>query len=150
MAKKESKDRLEEAVAKKVETHTIDGVSIQIHKWTLKQGLKHSARLFGVIMKATTSLGSFDKMLQEDLADLLSANEKGLDLVIFVCADTLATHSGKDVEHFKKWIEELAPEHFLELLQIIVRMNVRPLVSKFSEIKAQGGLIALTKMREAV
>lgn len=131
-------DELQEAWDQKFRLIDKFGRKTLLRKWPYQRGLDHTAKLITTVQgmgKSTQDImrAGMDKVLVaagESLTQML------LDSVV---VDPAREGGFRDAESAKTWLDDLAMDEVLKLLQIILEMNIRPLVESAGEIKAALG-----------
>ena len=143
-------DRLEAIIVKKEEVLEVDGKKIRVLKWNLKQSLKLSAQLGQLIREVVRAIpdapaGGGDlgskvaTLLKTDLSAVIDAQYERIETLI---TETVARGNFEDVEAARAWVAELGAGEALEIVSIIARQNIRPLVNALSRLAKDVGVIA--------
>ena len=136
-------DRLEAIVTSKEEIVEVDGVSIRVMKWNLTQALRLSTTLGKMIREIFSELPMdkikeqdttefFARLLSADLADLAEGQH---DNILTLISETVVRGNFDTLDQARKWTESIGVEA-LEILAVIARQNVRPLVRAIKNVLA--------------
>ena len=124
-AKKVVQDRMEKALREKQIDITIDERKLTLRKWSLRDGMKLSAKVVDLIKDAMPS-GRPEDLLSANVTEIITKYE---DDFVKILAVTVARGNFDTLEEAEEWVEDLALEDALELLTHISRMNLRPLMT---------------------
>jgi len=134
-------DRLEQIVTSKEEVIEVDDKSIRVIKWNLEQSLRLSVTL-GMMIKdlfsgVATADGSgadfFARLMSTDLAELIAGQR---DNILRIISETIVRGNAfESIDETRKWVDEAGAES-LEILAVIARQNIRPLVRAIKSVVA--------------
>lgn len=137
--KKEKPDRLAEAIAKKVETLTVDDRELHIRKWDFHTSLELMSKLGDVLKLALGGIGpSMDigSILQQEIGQLLLPHE---DKIVEVLAGSILNGNFENLEQAEAWVRGLGADEVLRIFSVIAKQNIRPLVKAVGEIAKEVG-----------
>ena len=136
-------DRLEAIVASKEEVLEVDGRSIRVIKWNLTQSLRLSTTLgrmvrevfVGLPIDATNDSDTADFFARLLNADLASLAEGQHDNILTLISETVVRGNFDTLDEARKWTEDIGVEA-LEIMAVIARQNIRPLVRAIKSVLA--------------
>ena len=135
--KREAQDRLEKAIREKTHECTIDGKTLVLQKWSLRQGMRLSAKIANVIREAMPT-GNMADIMHMDVEKIVLDNEDNfIDIIV---SSVEKCFSGDEVtrrEAASEWVDGLALEDGIELFGAISRLNIRPLILRLGEISKE-------------
>ena len=125
-----SKDELLEELQKKTQTITLAGKELFIRKWTLRQGMKHTATLAENVKKIGTSMNpaNFMKM------DLSEFSNEGADKIIDLLSDSIRANNFETPQQAVDYVEALDMGECAKLLAFVVRMNFESLKKNLGDL----------------
>ncbi len=130
-SEKVAEDRLEKALREKQIDITIDERKLTLRKWSLRDGMKLSAKVVDLIKDAMPS-GKPEELMSADIATIIGKYEDDFVLILSVSA---ARGNFESLEKATEWVESLAVEDAIELFTHIGRMNLRPLMTALRGMK---------------
>ena len=127
-----------------------NGKKIRVLKWNLKQSLKLSAKLGQMIREVVRAIpdapaGGGDlgskvaSLLKTDISGVIDAQYERIETLI---TETVDRGNFEDMEAARAWVAELGAGEALEIVSIIARQNIRPLVNALSKLATDVGAIA--------
>ena len=136
--KKETPDRLHEIIKGKKHNCLVAEKSLTLHKWTLRQGIRVSGKLIGMIQKFIPT-GNMTDLLITDIGELTEKYEDDFveSLVVSIQKGNFETE-----EEALTWVEALSLEEAIELFVEVARLNVIPLARKVGSF---GALLSAAK-----
>ena len=141
-------DRLERIITTKEQLVDVEGMSIRVIKWNLKQSMKLSVVLGQLVRSVIMKMPELD--LKSDpaelVANILKADLSGIvdsqyDNLVLLISETVVRENFDGITAARKWTEELGVEG-LEILSVIARQNIRPLVRVIGNVAADARKIA--------
>lgn len=149
-------DRLEAIVVKKEEVLEIDGRKIRVLKWNLKQSLKLSSQLGLLVREVVLSipdapesgadLGSkMAALLKTDISGVIDAQYEKIETLI---TETVVRGNFEDLETARAWVAELGAGEALEIITVLARQNIRPLVNAVARLARDVGALANAEGRK--
>ena len=146
---KQEIDRLEHIISTKEELVECDGRTIKVIKWNLKQTLKLSVALGQLVARVVKQLPIPEQKKGEKpdgtqiIAQLMSADlaeiaDSQYDSILLIISETVVRGNFETSDEARAWTEDAGAEA-LEVLTVIARQNIRPLV------KAIGNAVADVK-----
>ncbi len=152
---KEEVDRLERIVSTKEELVEVEGRTLKVTKWNLKQSLRMSVHLGKLVRNVIKEIPTPKKegdsadfvasLLKADLADIV---ESQYDNIVLIMSETLVRGNFDTLGDARKWVEDCGSEG-LEIITIIARQNIRPLVKAISGAVADARKIAEARRASA-
>lgn len=140
--KKETPDRLTEAISKKIEEVQVGDRTLKVYKWNYWTSMRLAKTLTAIIQKA---LGSFKDVkdlrdiLKTDFSELLHENQREIFELISV---TITRDNFPTEEAAKEWAaEEVGLGEVVQLIYTIARQNLRPLVKIIKEVVAESAAV---------
>ena len=145
-------DRLAQCVILKEIEVEIDGRTIRVIKWGLRQSLRLSARLVRIAGDAIRKLDlpipekgkpvpdvklKLASLLQTDFATLMDAH---IDDVVAILTETVQKGNFETMQEASAWVEELGAGDALQIFVAIAKQNIRPLVKAVVEVAKSVGV----------
>lgn len=129
MGKETLVDRLQKARAGRSKEVTVAGSTLNLHKWTLDQSLKHSALIWDILRVAVKDSRSdaLKQLLEIGGEKLFSEYGSRLKEML---ADTVSVGNFDSVEDASKWVAEITLEDSVQLMTEVWRMNLLPLARR--------------------
>lgn len=153
-------DRLEQLVVAKEVTIEIEGRSLRIIKWNLKQTLRLSVVLGKIVRDIAISIpskqisdaGKEDRSVGEMLSAVLAADlpeiaESQHDSIVQLVAETIVRGNFGTLAEAREYVEGLGAEVF-EIIGVIGRQNIRPLVKAVAAVL--GDVASLVRQKAPV
>lgn len=136
-------DRLEAIVTSKEEIVEVEDRSIRVIKWNLTQSLRLSTTLGKMIrdvfaglpieaIKDKDTSDFFARLLNADIASLAEGQH---DNILTLISETVVRGNFDTLDEARKWTEDIGVEA-LEILAVIARQNIRPLVRAIKNVLA--------------
>jgi len=119
---------------------------IEVTKWTLRRGVEHSGRLTSILLKIARTGGNLGLILSMDVNKFIEESKGDAEILFEIASDTIKASNPqtfKTSETSLEYIEALALDEFADLLILILRQNIRPLVARLGELKKVGVLPGL-------
>ncbi len=149
-------DRLEAIVVKKEEVLEIDGKKIRVLKWNLKQSLRLSSQLGLLVREVVLSIPDAPKsgadlgskmaaLLKADISSVIDAQYDKIETLI---TETVVRGNFDDLETARAWVAELGAGEALEIISVLARQNIRPLVNAVTRLARDVGALAKAEGRK--
>ena len=130
-------DRLEVAIGAKFHECEIDDKKLSLRKWTLRQSLRVTRKITGII-KDVMPTGNVVDVMSVDLEHLLEKYED--DFVEILVTSVQSNFESEKLA--SDWVEKLDIDDSLDLFILVGQLNLRPLLTRLGVFQLLAGKLA--------